>query len=148
MQSFAGAAVGSCHKIEGIFYDAITIKHPAPGYLIMKNEQKEKFKHHITDKIQRLKKDIISYKELTRPISPDNAIGRISRMEAINSKSINEEALRKVENTLVKLAHALKIIDDEDFGICIACDAPIPFARLMILPETNLCVACAEKLTG
>ncbi|MCD6585310.1 MAG: TraR/DksA C4-type zinc finger protein [Desulfobacteraceae bacterium] len=114
----------------------------------MKNEQKENFRHHITDKIHSLKKDIISYKELTRPIAPDNAIGRISRMEAINSKSINEEALRKTENTLTRLQKALKIIDDEDFGICIECDEPIPFARLMILPETNLCVVCAEKLTG
>ncbi len=114
----------------------------------MENEQKEKFRHHITDKIQSLKKDIISYKELTRPIAPDNAIGRISRMEAINSKSINEEALRKTQNTLAKLEQAVKISDDEDFGLCVGCDELIPFARLMILPETNMCVACAEKLTG
>jgi DnaK suppressor protein len=114
----------------------------------MENEQKENFRQHITDKIQSAKKDIVAYKELTRPIAPDNAIGRISRMEAINSKSINEETLRMTEQTLVKLQHALKIIDDEDFGICIECDEPIPFARLMILPETNLCVVCAEKLTG
>lgn len=114
----------------------------------MENEQKEKFRRHITGKIQSLKKDIISYKELTRPIAPDNAIGRISRMEAINSKSINEEALRKTQNTLTKLEQALKIIDDEDFGICIECEEPILFARLMILPETSLCVTCAEKLTG
>jgi len=114
----------------------------------MKNEQKEKFRLHINDRILSLKKDIISFKELTRPIAPDNAIGRISRMEAINSKSINEEALRKIKNTLTKLQQALKIIDDENFGICIECEEPIPFARLMILPETNLCVVCAEKLTG
>jgi len=87
----------------------------------------------------------VSYKELTRPIAPDNAIGRISRMEAINSKSINEEALRKTKNTLTRIQKALKIIDDEDSGICIECDEPIPFARLIILPETNLCVVCAEK---
>lgn len=114
----------------------------------MKNEQREKFRRHITGTIQSLKKDIISYKELTRPIAPDNAIGRISRMEAINSKGINEEALRKAENTMKKLEQALKVIDDDDFGICIECDEPIPFARLMILPETSLCVVCAEKLTG
>jgi DnaK suppressor protein len=114
----------------------------------MENEQKEKFRQHIIDKIQSVKKDIISFQELTRPIAPDNAIGRISRMEAINSKSINEEALRKTENTLAKLQQALKKIDDEDFGICIECDEAIPFARLMILPETPLCVGCAEKLTG
>jgi DnaK suppressor protein len=114
----------------------------------MENEQKEKFQQHIIDKIQSLKKDIVTFKELTRPIAPDNAIGRISRMEAINSKSINEETLRKTEHTLVKLQRAMKIIDDEDFGTCIACEEPIPFARLMILPETSLCVLCAEKLTG
>lgn len=114
----------------------------------MENEQKEKFQQHIIDKIKSLKKDIVTFKELTRPIAPDNAIGRISRMEAINSKSINEETLRKTENTLTRLQKALKIIGDEDFGICIECDEPIPFARLMILPETSLCVVCAEKLTG
>jgi len=114
----------------------------------MENEQKEKFRQHIIDKIQELKKNIVAYKELTRPIAPDNAIGRISRMEAINSKSINEETLRKTENTLTKLERALRIIDDENFGICIECEEPIPFARLMILPETSLCVVCAEKLTG
>ncbi|NOY68218.1 MAG: conjugal transfer protein TraR [Deltaproteobacteria bacterium] len=114
----------------------------------MENEQKENFRKHITDRIQSVKKDIISFKALTRPIAPDNAVGRISRMDAINSKSINEEALRKAENTLVKLESAFKIIDDDDFGTCIECDKPIPFARLMILPETSLCVGCAEKLTG
>jgi len=114
----------------------------------MENEQKEEFRQHLLDKIQSLQKDIQAFKELTRPIAPDNAIGRISRMEAINSKSINEETLRKTENTLAKIQRALKIIDDEDFGICIECDEPIPFARLMILPETSLCVVCAEKLTG
>ncbi len=115
---------------------------------MMEKDQKVKFRQHIIEKTQSLEKDIRSFKELTRPIAPDNAIGRISRMEAINSKSINEEALRKAEDTLSKLERALKIIDDADFGTCIECDEPIPFARLMILPETSLCVGCAEKLTG
>ena len=29
---------------------------------------------------------IAEYKELTKPIAPENAIGRISRMDAINNK--------------------------------------------------------------
>ena len=53
---------------------------------ILETEQREKLKDHIKKKIDGLKEDIKSYKMLTRPISPDNAIGRISRMEAINSK--------------------------------------------------------------
>ena len=42
-------------------------------------------------------------------------------------------------------AEQLLFMINEDFGICIECDEPIPFARLMILPETSLCVVCAEN---
>jgi DnaK suppressor protein len=114
----------------------------------MKKEQKENLAKHIKKKIANLQKDIVSYKELTKPVSPDNAIGRLSRMEAINSKSINEAALREAKYTLAKLERALKTIDDSDFGLCMECEEPIPLGRLMILPETDLCVACAEKLVG
>jgi len=112
------------------------------------NKQKNIIKTHIEDKIKGIKKDILSFKKLTQPVPPDNAIGRITRMEAINSKSINEAALGRSEATLRKLERALKIIDEEDFGLCVECEEAIPFARLMIIPETTLCVQCAEKLTG
>ena len=38
---------------------------------------------------------ITEYTELCKPIAPENAIGRISRMDAINNKSVIEAALRK-----------------------------------------------------
>ena len=40
--------------------------------------------------IQKTKKQVEEYKELTRPVEPENAIGRISRMDAINNKSVIE----------------------------------------------------------
>ena len=61
--------------------------------MILETEKREKLKNHIKEKIEGLKENIKSYQLLTQPISPDNAIGRLSRMEAINSKSINEAAL-------------------------------------------------------
>ncbi len=112
----------------------------------MIKEEREKFEAHIREKIESIKQDIISYKELTKPIPPDNAIGRLTRMEAINSKSINEAALRKAKHTLLTLEKALKTIDSPDFGLCHECEEPIPFARLMIMPETDLCVECAGKI--
>ncbi len=114
----------------------------------MEIEKREKLKIHITEKIESLKKDIKSYQLLTQPISPDNAIGRITRMEAINSKSINEAALSKAKQNLSKLERALPLIDDPDFGLCGECEEPIPFARLMIMPESYLCVKCAEAMDG
>ena len=113
--------------------------------IAMTKEEKEKLENHIREKIEKLKKDIVSYKQLTRPIAPDNAIGRITRMEAISSKSINEAALRRAKQTLSKLERVLKIVDALEFGLCGTCEEPIPFERLMIVPETNMCVECAEK---
>ncbi|MDY6952742.1 MAG: TraR/DksA C4-type zinc finger protein [Thermodesulfobacteriota bacterium] len=111
----------------------------------MTREQREKLEEHIREKIGVLKKDIVSYKELTKPVSPDNAIGRLTRMEAISSKGIHEAALRKAEHTLSRLERALTMIDDPDFGLCLQCEEPIPFKRLLVLPESVLCVRCAEK---
>jgi DnaK suppressor protein len=112
----------------------------------MKTEERSQLTEQILAKIELLKKDIESYKELTKPIQPDVAIGRLSRMEAINSKSINENALYEAQATLGKLQHALKIIDRPDFGLCRECDEPIPVKRLLIMPEAGLCVQCAEEL--
>ena len=64
---------------------------------MMTKEEKEKLENHIKEKIETLKKDVVSYKQLTRPIAPDNAIGWLTRMEAISSKSINEAALSRAK---------------------------------------------------
>ncbi len=114
----------------------------------METEKREKLKNHIIEKIEALKEDIKSYQLLTKPISPDNAIGRLTRMEAINSKSINEAALNKSKHSLSKLEHALTMIDGPDFGLCGECEEPIPYARLMAMPESDLCVQCAETMGG
>jgi DnaK suppressor protein len=115
---------------------------------ILETDKKEQLKAHIQNRIEDLKKDIKSYQELTRPVSPDNAIGRLTRMEAINSKSINEAALNKAEQALSKMERTLRMIDDPDFGLCRECDEPIPFKRLMIVPESDLCVQCAGEMGG
>jgi len=50
----------------------------------------------INDEITSTQTAIENYKELTKPIAPENAIGRVSRMDAINNKSVNEAALKKL----------------------------------------------------
>ena len=114
----------------------------------MDARQKEILTRHIQETIAGLKADIDAYKGLTQPIAPDDAIGRLTRMEAINSKSINEAALGRARNKLSRLEQTLRKVDDPDFGWCRECEEPIPFARLMAMPESDLCVACAEKNIG
>lgn len=94
--------------------------------------------------ILKTEQQILEYKELTQPIEPENAIGRISRMDAINNKSVVEAALRKSIEKLEKLRIALTKIDDDDFGLCIRCHKPIPLGRILIMPQARTCVACSR----
>ncbi|NOQ72892.1 MAG: TraR/DksA family transcriptional regulator [Crocinitomix sp.] len=98
----------------------------------------------IEKEIAKTKELIIEYKEFTKPIAPENAIGRISRMDAINNKTINEAALRKSETKLKNLEIALKNVDDPSFGKCAKCGGEIPLQRIMLVPQSRFCVNCAR----
>lgn len=95
-------------------------------------------------KLLKLKSRFLSTRELTKPIGPENAIGRISRMDAINNRSVNEAALRQIEQKLKDLNRVLEKAGNKDFGICLKCKRPIPIGRLMIRPESLYCVQCAK----
>ena len=65
-------------------------------------------------------------------------------MDAINNKSVNEAALREALKKLGKLEKIFSQVNSCDFGICIKCNKNIPFGRLMIRPESQLCIDCAK----
>jgi len=104
------------------------------------NEIKEK----IITEIDKTEKSIKEYKEITKPIAPENAIGRVSRMDAINNKSVAEAALRQAEEKLNKLKYVLANIDEDDFGLCAKCKKPIPLGRILLMPQSRHCVNCAN----
>ena len=79
-----------------------------------------------------------------KPVAPDVAIGRISRMDAINNKAVSESELRQAEEKLNKLNHVLSKVVSEDFGICIKCKTQIPVGRILIRPESMYRVNCAK----
>ncbi|MCZ4696067.1 conjugal transfer protein TraR [Ancylomarina euxinus] len=111
----------------------------------MQTINKEDIKCQIEEKIIKLNDDILKLIDLTKPISPDCAIGRISRMDAINNKSINEAALRQRKTQLKALEFALNHVDDTDFGNCVNCCREIPLGRIILMPESKKCVACASR---
>ncbi len=105
---------------------------------------KAQVKKTILDEISKTEKSILDYKELTKPIAPNNAIGRVSRMDAINNRSINEASLRQAEIKLNSLKIVLSKINDNDFGVCLKCKQTIPLGRILIRPESLFCVNCAR----
>lgn len=105
---------------------------------------KVKVKQTILDEILKTEASIASYRELTKPIAPNDAIGRVSRMDAINNKTINEASLRQAESKLSTLKIVLSNINDDDFGVCLKCKQAIPLGRILIRPESLFCVQCAR----
>lgn len=111
----------------------------------MDEKQKAMFKEFAKAEIADIKAEIPRLKELIKPVAPDNAIGRISRMDNIVNQSVAEAQLSKAKVRVLRLTEALTRVDeDEDFGLCMDCGDPIPMARLKAMPETEFCVECAE----
>ena len=112
----------------------------------MTPQQRQKFKHLITSELTLLKNEISATEGASKPaITPDSAIGRISRVEAIQCRHIGEASVRARKRRVTLLESALITVDEEEYGLCMACEEPIPLARLRLIPEATHCVACAAS---
>jgi DnaK suppressor protein len=109
----------------------------------MTKSEKDQVLEKLISEKDKLGKKITELKDLTKPIAPDDSIGRVSRMDAINNRSVNEAALRSAERKLNEINLALEKIDDPAFGKCRNCGAKIRLGRLMIMPGSAHCVRCA-----
>ncbi len=109
-----------------------------------KKEEKEIAKI-IDDQIESVGEEIKELTELTKPISLDASIGRLSRMDAINNKTINENALREKKRIFQKLERAQERYKKGELGTCLKCGNDIPVGRLKIMPYTTRCVQCAGR---
>lgn len=104
----------------------------------------EQLQKLIQREIEKTERRISEYKSMSGPVSPDDAIGRVSRMDAINNKSVTESALRQAEAKLDGLQTALGRVGHADFGRCKRCGSNIPVGRLVLKPESPYCVRCAR----
>lgn len=109
----------------------------------MTEQERTELKVIIKRRIEETRKEIEHLKELTKPVAPDNAIGRLSRMDAINNKTINEASLRENTTKLKKLERAKERISEERFENCTKCGGEIAFGRITFMSWTTRCVGCA-----
>lgn len=43
------------------------------------------------------------------------------------------------------IVDALTRLENGTYGTCATCDQPIPYGRLVVMPETTRCVACPPR---
>ena len=110
----------------------------------MTSQQRTQLRTKIEKAIEEVEDKVERREESAAPVSPENAIGRVSRMGAINSRGVAEAALNQAKRKLVSLRTALHKIDEPEFGQCTLCGGEIQEGRLMYMPESAYCMNCAK----
>ena len=98
----------------------------------------------LSEQIELTETKIAGFEEMSAPVTPDDAIGRVSRMDAINNKAVQEAALAKAREKLTKLMIIQSNLDDPKLGLCTRCGRPITMGRLVLMPESAFCVRCSR----
>jgi RNA polymerase-binding transcription factor len=78
-------------------------------------------------------------------VTIDNAIGRLTRMEAVQAQQIGEAGRRRIRARLQNVEQAIVAVDEGTYGMCVQCGDAIPSGRLEFRPESRKCVACATR---
>lgn len=112
----------------------------------MTKPEKIKLRKEVAKLLKELESDLIYLAEATKPIAPENAIGRISRMDAINNMNINKSLMRSKEEQKLRYEQLLEKLEHDDFGICSRCTGEIPYLRILRVPQSTICVNCVKEL--
>lgn len=111
----------------------------------MTPEEKKELKEGIEQRIFDIESNMSSLEETSKPVAPDNALGRLTRMDAMQIQKVQKVSLETARSNILKLQDGLKKLDEGTFGQCYYCKGAIGFERLKALPESNMCIKCAEK---
>jgi DnaK suppressor protein len=80
-----------------------------------------------------------------QPISLNQPIGRLSRMDAMQQQSMVQANRRTAQLQLDSIEAALKRFPIGEYGLCAACEEEIALARLRARPDTPFCMECQQK---
>jgi len=91
-------------------------------------------------------------KKETKTSDPFNDTSRVSDNAAVDTDAAeqfgharNEAVLRHIEAKIIQVRKALSRVKIGKYGICERCGNFIDTKRLMMSPETTICVNCKKK---
>ncbi len=77
-----------------------------------------------------------------QPVSLDEPIGRLSRMDAMQQQSMVQANRRTAKTRLTRIEAALRRHAGDAYGLCVECEEAIGYARLKAQPEAPFCIDC------
>lgn len=114
----------------------------------MNTETLNRFKRRIENAIEELRLALEEGGERTDPVQLDTSIGRLSRMDAIQSQQMALALKQRQREQLQRLSRALDRVADGSYGQCKRCRDSISIERLEAQPDAVFCVNCAAGLQG
>jgi DnaK suppressor protein len=108
-----------------------------------KTMDKTHFRARIEAEQQELRMLSDAGRESRAPVVLDQqSVGRLSRMDAMQQQSMDLAREERRKARIAMLAAALRRLDEDEFGYCLACGEHISLQRLEIDPAVTLCVDC------
>lgn len=116
---------------------------PPPASVPLTADQVAELREEIQREVKTLERGIEAGQEAIKPVALDQAsVGRVSRIDAIQSQQM---AAGGHTRDMVRLGHLLRALDRIEkgtYGGCERCGKPIPYGRLLVMPEARNCAAC------
>jgi len=109
------------------------------------DKQRQELHSDLIQLCEELTAAITASADIATAVTPDSAIGRLSRQDAMQQQQMALEEQRRNQARLGKVKLAMATIDNDDYGWCIDCGEAIAFERLKIKPESTLCISCQSK---
>lgn len=118
---------------------------------IKKDDFRSAFMKSLESKRKELKETlerlIHSRKEYEGELTAGDFIDEVDDAQREISAYSQFSLIERKNKELKKIQHLIsRIEDEEDFGACEECGTTIPRERLLIIPETTLCVACQREM--
>ena len=83
--------------------------------------------------------------ESRAPVALDQqAVGRLSRMDALQQQAMADAEARRRKLDLARIDAALARIESAEYGWCGTCGEPIGKRRLEVDPMAARCIGCAD----
>ena len=111
---------------------------------MLADADRERVSAALTALIVRLTDELAALEAGREKVAPDNAVGRLSRLEALNDQGVRNTRIAAGRQRLVALQATVARLSDDGYGECDGCGEDIPVARLELVPESCRCVACAS----
>jgi DnaK suppressor protein len=110
----------------------------------LSKKELEPYRHMLLDLKQKLIKEVL----LNQEASNESVEGEVLDLADQASDSYDKDLANSIGETerirLVAVEAAIERLNQGSYGMCQACEKPIPLARLKVLPFAKLCVQCQQ----